>query len=194
MVVGTDYCVQMSKRNPVKEAKKRRDAFVEQWKPVHKLGSKAPAFALPDRNGKVHRLAELHDRPLALFFYSNDHRSEVFAREFQKIWGHLGKGKLNAVAVVDFDPAEAKKFIKTTGDQSLYLFEKPGEHSVHRLYGAAAGPVAWVISRNGLVAHGSPPIETNEVPEPELEGLYFDLKNQVDALPAQPSGAPHSQQ
>ena len=35
-------------------------------------GRKAPAFALPDQDGKTHRLRDYAGRPLILYFYPKD--------------------------------------------------------------------------------------------------------------------------
>ena len=39
------------------------------------LGSKAPAFTLPDQNGKMHSLSDYRGRKLILYFYPKDNTS-----------------------------------------------------------------------------------------------------------------------
>lgn len=38
-----------------------------------KTGTKAPAFSLPDQNGKVHTLEEYRGKKVILYFYPKDH-------------------------------------------------------------------------------------------------------------------------
>jgi len=40
--------------------------------PLVEPGRKAPAFALPDQDGKIHRLRDYAGRPLILYFYPKD--------------------------------------------------------------------------------------------------------------------------
>lgn len=40
-----------------------------------KSGTKAPAFSLPDQNGKVHTLEEYHGKKVILYFYPKDNTS-----------------------------------------------------------------------------------------------------------------------
>jgi peroxiredoxin Q/BCP len=40
--------------------------------PLVEPGRKAPAFALPDQDGKIHRLRDYTGRPLILYFYPKD--------------------------------------------------------------------------------------------------------------------------
>jgi peroxiredoxin len=168
------------------EAKKRQKAFVETWKAPYLFYTPAPKFELPDLKGKRRSLKDLHDKPLVLALYSNDERSRVFAKEFQKIWDHLGFDQLNCVAVIDFPAEQAPEFIRATGDRALYLVDRPGEESVHRLYRTAPGPNAWLIDRKGQLLHATPPIVVDGVPEGALEGLYHALRGegQVKMKPA----------
>lgn len=40
--------------------------------PRDMTGKKAPAFALPDQDGKVHKLADAKGKHVVLFFYPKD--------------------------------------------------------------------------------------------------------------------------
>src|SRR5258708_34238958 len=40
--------------------------------PLVEPGRKAPAFALPDQDGRIHRLRDYAGRPLILYFYPKD--------------------------------------------------------------------------------------------------------------------------
>ena len=44
------------------------------------IGTKAPAFSLPDQNGKVHSLSEYHGQKVILYFYPKDMTSGCTAQ------------------------------------------------------------------------------------------------------------------
>lgn len=189
-VAGGELVARSTRYDPVQAAAARRRLFVEQWKPPYWYGTEAPRFELPDAHGAPVPISRLRGKPTVLALYSDDARSRTFAREFQKIWDHLGRTQLHSVAVVDFSPERAAEFIRETGDRSLYLFDPPQERAVHQLYRTAPGPNVWVINAQGKVVYATPPIDSEGVPEPELEALYHALRGEIPAQHAAAHGSP----
>lgn len=181
--IGADaYFQKRAQRIAAAEERRRKE---QAWKPAHAAGSVAPDFRLPDATGKVHSLRELRGKPLLLAFYSDNHRSRVFAREFQKIWGFVGRERMRAVAVVDFTPEVARQFIAATGDRSLFLYETGPDQRVRRDYGNQPTPSAWVLSKQNDILYATPPIQIDKVPETELNEIVQFLRSQ---LPRRGSG------
>lgn len=179
VIAVTEVLLRTFHVDPVDVAAQRRKAFVENWKPVLPVGTAAPELRLRDRNGVVRTLSEFKGKPVAVGFYSADPRSRIFAREFQKIWKHIGKQHIVSVAVVNFPRKDVPEFVKATGDGSLFLFEESDMPAIHPKYRASPGPNGWVIDRRGNILYGTPPIETDGVPERELDAYYKALRSLI---------------
>jgi peroxiredoxin len=176
---GADMYAHRPRKSPELKEKEQRAAFLRKWKPPLPIDSVAPGFSLKDAGGRMHSLAEFRGKPTLLDFYSDDQRSRTWAREMQKLWGHMGRSAMRCVAVVNFSPETARAFIRDTGDASLYLFEDPDHHPVRDLYGAGPGPHAWVIDSHGIILHASAPIQTDRHPDQDFEAVYQPLRAQI---------------
>jgi len=187
-VAGAEVVARNTRYDPVKAAAAKRKLFLAQWKPPYWYGTEAPRFELPNSQGAHIDLSKFRGKPTVLALYSDDARSRTFAREFQKIWEHIGRSELNSVAVVDFPPERAAGFIRETGDRSHYLFDSPEKRTIHQLYRTAPGPNIWLIGARGKVVYATPPIDTDGVPEPELEALYHALRGEISAHHASADG------
>jgi peroxiredoxin len=176
LLIGADLYVNRPRESPELKEMQQREAFLRTWNPALPIGSEAPGFSLKDGSGRMHSLAEFRGQPTLLLFYSDDRRSRTWAREMQKLRGHLGRSKMRSVAVVNFSREAALAFARETNDASVYLFEDPEHHPVRDRYGAAPGPNAWVLDREGRIRHASAPIHTDRNPDQDFDGVYRPLQ------------------
>lgn len=74
------------------------------------VGSPAPAFNLPDQNGKSHQLAEYKGKWLVLYFYPKDHTSGCTeeAKRFRDQFTNYEKQNMRVVGV-SLDSVESHK-------------------------------------------------------------------------------------
>jgi peroxiredoxin len=189
LLAGADLYANRPRESPEFVEMQQRAAFLRTWKPAIPVGSEAPGFSLKDRNGRLRSLSEFRDKPTLLLFYSDDKRSRTWAREMQKLWNHIGRSKMQCVAVVSFSREAALAFARETKDRSVYLFEEPDHHPVRDRYGAAPGPNTWVVDRKGRIRHASAPIHTDRNPDPDFQQVYQALRA-LTPLPAPKSDLP----
>ena len=82
------------------------------------VGSKAPAFSLPDQDGKTHKLADYAGRYVVLYFYPKDDTSGCTKQACQ-FRDDLPKfGKLDAV-ILGVSPQDTKSKAKFAGKYDL---------------------------------------------------------------------------
>ena len=76
-------------------------------------GHKAPAFALPDQNGTIHKLSDYKGRPVVLFFYPKDDTSGCTkeAQDFTALAGEFAKAGARVVGVSRDPMKKHEKFI-----------------------------------------------------------------------------------
>ncbi len=79
-----------------------------------KEGSKAPAFALRDENGKVHRLSKYKGQKIVLYFYPKDNTPgcTTEARDFNKNLGKIQKKNAIVIGISPDNEVSHKKFSK----------------------------------------------------------------------------------
>src|SRR3954462_1835575 len=80
--------------------------------PLIEPGGKAPAFSLNDQQGKTHRLADYHGRPLVLYFYPKDDTSGCTkeACAFRDNLPKFNSGKAAVLGVSILDEASKARF------------------------------------------------------------------------------------
>jgi thioredoxin-dependent peroxiredoxin len=98
-------------------------------------GDKAPAFSLPDQDGKTHRLKDYAGRPVVLYFYPKDDTPGCTkeACDFRDALPKLGKSKAAVLGVSILDTASKAKFAKKHGLKFPLLADP--EHAVAERYG-----------------------------------------------------------
>ena len=82
--------------------------------PLVEPGRKAPAFALPDQDGKTRRLRDYAGRPLILYFYPKDDTAGC-TREacgFRDALPRFRKGRAAVVGVSVLDTASKARFAR----------------------------------------------------------------------------------
>jgi peroxiredoxin len=176
LLIGGELYAKRPREDPRARETRERAEFLRTWQPALPIGSPAPNFSLEDVNGRKRSLSEFRGRPTLLCFYSDDKRSRTWAREMQKLRNHIGRSRMESVAVVNFSREAALAFARETGDGSLYLLEDPNHHPVREQYHAAPGPNAWVLDRKGKILHGSAPIHTDRNPDQDFLKVYHALR------------------
>lgn len=106
--------------------------------PLVEPGRKAPAFALADQDGKIHRLKDYAGRGLVLYFYPKDDTPGCCreACAFRDALPDFKKGKAAVLGVSVLDRASKAKFARKH-KLNFPLLADP-EHEVADVLGAIA--------------------------------------------------------
>jgi peroxiredoxin Q/BCP len=104
--------------------------------PLVEPGRKAPAFALPDQDGKTHRLRDYAGRALILYFYPKDDTPGCTreACAFRDAVPDFRKGRAAVLGVSVLDTASKARFARKH-ELNFPLLADP-EHTVADKYGA----------------------------------------------------------
>jgi thioredoxin-dependent peroxiredoxin len=104
--------------------------------PLIEPGRKAPAFALPDQDGRTHRLRDYAGRPLILYFYPKDDTPGCTreACDFRDALPDFKKGRAAVLGVSVLDAASKARFARKH-KLNFPLLADP-EHVVAAKYGA----------------------------------------------------------
>jgi peroxiredoxin Q/BCP len=104
--------------------------------PLVEPGRKAPAFALPDQDGKTHRLRDYAGRPLILYFYPKDDTPGCTreACAFRDALPDFKKGRAAVLGVSVLDTASKARFARKH-ELNFPLLADP-DHAVADKYGA----------------------------------------------------------
>jgi peroxiredoxin Q/BCP len=126
-------------------------------------GRKAPAFALPDQDGKTHRLRDYAGRPLILYFYPKDDTPGCTreACAFRDALPDFEKGRAAVLGVSVLDTASKARFARKhrlnfplLADPDHEVADKYGVWMKKSLYGRSymgLGRVTFLIGGNGKV-------------------------------------------
>jgi peroxiredoxin Q/BCP len=126
-------------------------------------GKKAPAFALPDQDGTIHKLSDYAGRPVVLYFYPKDDTPGC-TKESCAFQDNLPKFKKSKAAVLGMSVLDSKskaKFASKYGltfpllaDEDHAVMEKYGVWQEKSMYGKKYMGVArttYVIGADGKV-------------------------------------------
>jgi len=104
--------------------------------PLVEPGRKPPAFALPDQDGKTHRLRDYAGRPLILYFYPKDDTPGCTreACAFRDALPDFKKGRAAVLGVSVLDTASKARFARKH-ELNFPLLADP-DHAVADKYGA----------------------------------------------------------
>ena len=126
-------------------------------------GRKAPAFALPDQDGKTHRLRDYAGRPLILYFYPKDDTPGCTreACAFRDALPAFEKGRAAVLGVSVLDTASKARFARKhrlsfplLADPDHAVADKYGVWMKKSLYGRSymgLGRVTFLIGGDGKV-------------------------------------------
>ena len=130
-----------------------------------KVGAKAPAFALPNQDGKTISLKDYQNRWLVLYFYPKDDTPGCTTEACDFTSGLKAFEKLNAnvVGISPDSPASHRKFIakyKLTlpllADEEKQVLPKYGAWGVKNMYGKEVEGVirsTFLVDPEGRIAH-----------------------------------------
>ncbi len=127
-------------------------------------GQKAPAFALKDQDGRVHKLADYAGRPVILYFYPKDDTPGCTreACAFRDLLPRFQKGTAAVLSVSVLDVASKARF--AAKHQLNFPLLADADHAVAERYGAwkrksmygktymGVGRTTFLIGPNGRVA------------------------------------------
>jgi peroxiredoxin Q/BCP len=132
--------------------------------PLIEVGKKAPAFSLPDQDGKKHKLADHAGRPLVLYFYPKDDTPGCTkeACAFRDNLPAFDTRKATVLGVSVLDSKSKAKFAKKhalnfplLADEDHAVADKYGAWQEKSLYGRKYWGVAritYLIGPDGKVA------------------------------------------
>jgi thioredoxin-dependent peroxiredoxin len=154
--------------------------------PLVEPGRKAPAFALPDQDGKTHRLRDYAGRPLILYFYPKDDTPGCTreACAFRDALPDFKKGRAAVLGVSVLDVASKARFARKHGlnfpllaDPDHEVADKYGAWRKKTLYGRTYMGVArmtYLIGPDGKVARRWDDVK--------VDGHAPDVRRAVDGL------------
>ena len=127
-------------------------------------GKKAPAFALPDQKGHVHRLSDYTGQPVVLYFYPKDDTPGCTKEscEFQDRLPRFKKGRAAVFGISVLGTASKAKFAEKykltfplLADEDHAVMDKYGVWQEKSMYGRKYMGVArttFLIDASGRVA------------------------------------------
>ena len=126
-------------------------------------GARAPAFALRDESGKVHRLSKYKGQKVVLYFYPKDNtpgctaEAENFNKELQKIQGKnatvIGVSPDNEVSHKKFSEQLELDFTLLADPDGL-ISSKYGAYGEKTLYGRKFNSIfrtTYIIDETGVI-------------------------------------------
>lgn len=146
-----------------------------------KTGSKAPDFALPDQNGKVHRLNDYLGKKVVLYFYPKDNTSGCTRQAcgFAELYPHFAEKNAVVIGVSRDNVASHKKFEQNynlpftlLADTERTVTEAYGVWQEKKNYGKVTMGVVrstFLIDENGIIIKTSENVKSAEDPAQELE-------------------------
>jgi peroxiredoxin Q/BCP len=131
--------------------------------PLIEEGKKAPAFSLPDQQGKTHSLEDYAGKPVVLYFYPKDDTPGCTkeACNFQSSLPDFKKVKATVLGVSVLDSASKAKFANKyaltfplLADEDHAVAERYGTWQEKSMYGKkymGVARVTYLIDGNGTV-------------------------------------------
>ena len=147
------------------------------------IGTAAPDFELPDKDGKMRKLSEFRGRKVVLYFYPKDNTSGCtkqacgFAEKYPQF-------REAGAEVIGVSRDKAESHIKFSDKYSLpFVLLTDADHAVTELYGAwqeknnygkkTTGVVrtTYLIDENGMIIRAKTKVKAADDPADELEAL-----------------------
>jgi len=119
--------------------------------PLIEPGAKAPAFALTDQEGQLHRLSDYTGRSVILYFYPKDDTPGCTQEscEFQASLPQMAKRKAAVLGISILDEKSKAKFAKKHGLTFPLLAD--ADHEVAEKYGVWQKKLRYGRSYMGIV-------------------------------------------
>ncbi len=148
------------------------------------IGKKAPAFTLPDQEGKKHKLADYKGKNVVLFFYPKDDTPGCTKEScaFTNLKPKFEKLNTVVMSISILDSASKAKFAEKHGlshlllaDEDRSIVEKYGVWKEKNMYGKKYMGVSretFVIDESGkIIAHWEKAKGNEEHPQEVLDWL-----------------------
>ena len=147
------------------------------------IGSKAPAFNLPDQNGKMHTLEEYKGKKVILYFYPKDNTagctkqacgySERYPQFLEKGVEVIGISKDSVASHKKFEEKQGLKFT-ILADPELQAIEAYDVWKEKKNYGKVYMGVVrttYLIDENGIIIKANDKVKAATDPETMLGDL-----------------------
>ena len=147
------------------------------------IGTKAPAFTLPDQNGVLHSLSDYAGKRVILYFYPKDNTSGCtkqacgFAERYPQI---TEKGAV-VLGISKDSVASHKKFEEKYGlpftllsDESTEVIQTYGAWGEKKMAGRASMGIirtTYLIDENGVIVQAKAKVKAADNPQEMLELL-----------------------
>ncbi len=151
--------------------------------PLIDEGKKAPAFALPDQEGKTHRLKDYAGKPVVLYFYPKDDTPgcTTEACGFRDTHADFRRHGAVVLGVSVLDSASKAKFAAKHGldfpllaDEDHAVAEQYGAWQQRSLYGRkfmGVARITYLIGPDGKVAKRWDKVSPSKHPAEVLEAV-----------------------
>jgi peroxiredoxin Q/BCP len=133
-----------------------------------KVGQKAPDFALPDANGKIHKLSDYRGEKVVLYFYPKDNSPGCTNEACNLRDNYTALQDRNLIILgVSYDDGESHK--KFAADHNLpFTLLSDTAKTVAEMYGAKRGllgfigakRITYLIDENGIIIHVFDDVDT----------------------------------
>lgn len=147
------------------------------------IGTKAPAFSLPDQNGEVHTLEEYAGKKVILYFYPRDNTSgctkqacgfgELYPQFMEKDAVVIGISKDSVASHKRFEEKYSLPFILLS-DTELDAIQAYDVWKEKKNYGKVSMGVVrttYLIDENGIIVKGFDKVKAADNPAQMLELL-----------------------
>ena len=146
-------------------------------------GTKAPAFSLPDQNGKIHTLEDYRGKKVILYFYPKDNTPGCTkqACNFTELYPQFQEKGAVVLGVSKDSVASHKKFEEKYGllfpllsDTELSCIKAYDVWQEKKNYGKVSMGVVrttYLIDEDGMIARGFDKVKAAENPAQMLEVL-----------------------
>ena len=147
------------------------------------IGTQAPAFSLPDQDGKIVSLADFHGKRVVLYFYPKDMTAGCTAQAcaFGELYPHFMEKGAVILGISKDSVASHKKFAEKYGlpftllaDPSLETIQAYDVWQEKKLYGKVSMGVVrttYLIDENGTIIRAYGKVKAADNPRQMLEEL-----------------------
>ena len=147
------------------------------------IGTKAPSFALPDQNGRVHTLEEYRGKKVVLYFYPKDNTPGCTkqACAFGELYPQFTEKGAVVLGVSKDSVASHKKFAEKYGlpfpllsDEGLEAIKAYDVWQEKNMYGKKTMGVVrttYLIDENGVIVRAFSKVKAEENPQQMLDTL-----------------------
>ncbi len=116
-----------------------------------KIGNAAPAFALPDENGKTVKLSDFRGKKVVVYFYPKDDTPGCTAQACGFRDSYVDIQEKNAI-VIGISPDDAKSHQKFRTKYNLpFILLSDVNHAVAEKYGAWGEKSMYGVKRMGIL-------------------------------------------